>query len=132
MKHVALLVAATAALSLTAPARADVATYPLPGADRFPIGIAAGPDGALWIAERASGDAGADHIARMTSTGTTTEFELPAASDPAGIAKGPDGNLWFAETGTDRIGRITPTGTITHFDVPTAGGAPLEITAGPD
>jgi streptogramin lyase len=128
----ALLVAVAAACVTAAPARAGVDQYPLASADRFPIGIAAGPDGAMWIAERATGDGGADHIARLTAAGAVTEFELPAGSDPAGIAAGPDGNLWFAETGADGIGRITPEGAVTHFDAPTAGAGPLEIAAGPD
>ena len=37
-----------------------------------------------------------------------------------------------AEIAGDRIGQITTTGAITEFAVPTAGGAPHQLTAGPD
>lgn len=113
-------------------AHAATAEYPLPSAERFPIGIAAGPDGAVWAAVRSSSDAGADRIARVSAAGAVTEYVLPAASDPAGIALGPDGALWFAETGAGSIGRIATGGEVTHHALPTAGAKPLEIAPGPD
>jgi len=76
-----------------------------------------------------------DKVARVTPTGTVTEFDVhtpPFAVDgPTGIAAGPDGNLWFTELNANRIGRITPAGTVTHF--PTGGNSsPSGIAAGPD
>lgn len=98
------------------------------GAHDKPVGITAGPDGNLWYT--ATGGGGA--IARITPTGTVTEFTtgLTANSSPRDIALGPDGNLWFTEAATNQIGRITPQGRITEFGGLSA--SPMEITAGPD
>jgi streptogramin lyase len=90
-----------------------------------PLGIAAGPDGALWFA-----DADAK-IGRITTAGVITEFPVPAAN-PRSITAGPDGNLWFTETtysfvdnpATGRIGRISTSGVVTEFPIPTANSIP--------
>ena len=64
---------------------------------------------AVWVTQP-----DANGIARITSTGTVTEFWLTTGSRPTGITVGPDGNLWFTEAGEQaQIGRITPTGTVT-------------------
>src|SRR4051812_671357 len=56
-----------------------------------PAGIVAAPDGNHWFAEFAT-----SKIARITLTGTITEFTLPnAGSGPLNITVGPDKNLWF-------------------------------------
>src|SRR5437763_750032 len=83
---------------------------------------------------------------------------LPPGASPnqLSIAAGPDGNLWYSAFSDNQVGRIDPaTGAITAFAVGggsgpdpgpaldtrtggslefphTAGGAPTEITAGPD
>ncbi len=103
--------------------------------DAAPAGIVLGPDGNLWFTEFA-----ADRIARMTRTGTVTEFTLPAGRGPLNITVGPDNNVWFTESDGDRIGRINPAAgddaaiqaSITAFVVPGAGSAPHDIAAGPD
>jgi plastocyanin len=106
--------------------------FPMPHPSCDPVGIAAGPDGNLWIAERAG-----NAIARVTPTGTITEFALPrAGSGPFSIAAGSDGNLWFTEAPpttsvTAMLGRITPTGTIVEYASP-SGGYPAEIAPGAD
>jgi streptogramin lyase len=99
--------------------------------------IAAGPDGALWFVET-----NAAQIGRITTSGTVTEFPLPAGfSLPLVISAGPDGALWFTnrvsaalgQAGFAQIGRITTSGTITEFPTPNDDGAiPLGITTGPD
>jgi virginiamycin B lyase len=67
------------------------------------MGITAGPDGALWFTESASGK-----IGRITTGGQIQEFSLPSVSThPLGITAGPDGALWFTEESSDKIGRIT-------------------------
>jgi streptogramin lyase len=66
-----------------------------------PGAVAAGPDGNLWFTE-------GDKIARITPTGTITEFPLAPGSGSTGICAGPDGNVWFTEQGRAKIGRITP------------------------
>jgi hypothetical protein len=95
-----------------------------------PLGIAAGPDGNLWFAER-----DADRVGRITPTGTVTEFStsISPGAAPFDITPGPDGNLWFTEQTGPRIGRITPTGTVTEFSTGIkAGSTPTGIAAGPD
>jgi virginiamycin B lyase len=86
-----------------------------PAATAFPYtgatAIAAGPDGNIWITAF-----GRRIIARLTPSGTLTEFELTTPlSNPSGIVAGPDGNLWFTEPEHGAIGRITPDGVVTEF-----------------
>jgi streptogramin lyase len=101
---------------------------PTPGSQ--PLGIAPGPDGALWFTEKAG-----NKIGRMTPDGAVTEYSIPTpGSDPAWIAAGPDGALWFTEfsTSANKVGRITTQGVITEFSLPLPNSYPLGITAGPD
>ena len=104
-----------------------VTDFPLPNIQSRAAGIAAGPDGALWVVEP-----GLDRIGRITTSGGVTQFILPAGSNPTGIAAGPDGNLWFTETFGNNIGRITTLGTVTEFPIPTVGSYPAHITSGSD
>jgi virginiamycin B lyase len=77
--------------------------------------------------------AGADAIARITPSGTITEFPVPSmGSQPRGIAVGPDDNLWFTEAAASNLGRITTAGVVTEFSLPAAGSGPRYVTAGPD
>ena len=93
-----------------------------------PAGIVSGPDGNFWFTEFA-----ADRVARITPTGTITEFAVPGAgSGPLNIVVGPDGALWFTQNGSDQIGRITTDGAITEYTVPGAGSKPNDIAVGPD
>jgi hypothetical protein len=81
----------------------------------------------MWVAEKAAG-----RIARITPTGTVTEFPvLPsgAGSQPTSIVAGPDGNMWFTEANASRVGRITTSGVVTEFVV---GAQPRGITVGLD
>jgi streptogramin lyase len=116
---------------------AVVATYTLPSANT-PNGflaIASGADLNIWVSEY-DGNA----IARVTPTGTITEFPIPTAgAGPTEIAPGPDGNLWFCELATNSIGRITTSGVVTEFPLPVglfpptvADPGPRGIVAGPD
>ena len=110
----------------------------VPGPDRrdVPVGIAAGPDGALWFTED-----GGDRIGRITTAGAITEYPTPAGSGPYDIAAGSDGALWFTENGpaANRIGRIDPAaanaGTsngFTEYSIPTTSSGPVGIAAGGD
>jgi virginiamycin B lyase len=101
--------------------------FPIPNANSFPFGIAAGPDGSLWFAESNS-----DTIGRITPTGGISEFPAGNA-EPEMITSGPDGNLWFTQgNGKGQIGRITPTGKTTFFPVPTQFPGLAGIAQGPD
>ena len=73
-----------------------------------------------------------NRIARITTSGTVTEFPVTAGSQPRGIVAGPDGNLWFAEPFGDRIGRITPAGKVTEYSTGiTRGSEPTYLAVGP-
>jgi streptogramin lyase len=110
------------AVAVAAP---TIKEFPVKTADRYPLGITAGPDGDIWFTEL-----GAGTIGRSTLTGEMTEF-TGLAGPAETIAAGPDGNLWFTEQSAAKIGRMTPTGTLEQFSLPT-GSEPLDIVAGPD
>ncbi len=93
-----------------------------------PSGIAAGPDGNIWVAAGAS-----NTIARVSPSGSIASFNIPTlGSAPYDIAAGPDGAMWFTERQGNRIGRITVDGVITEFNIPTPLAQPYGIAAGPD
>jgi len=118
------------ALSFATGARAATTEYPVPTPESFPLGIAAAPDGQLWITEYA-----ANRLARVAVDGTVTEFPaLPSpGAGPGALTAGPDGALWFTEAPLNRIGRMTLDGTVSEFDVLTAGHpGPQSIAAGAD
>lgn len=104
-------------------------------ANAAPTGIVLGPDSNFWFTEF-----NASRVARVTPTGTITEFTLPAGRGPLNITVGPDSNLWFTENTGDRIGRLNPAAgndaaiqaSIVEFAVPGAGSAPNDIAVGPD
>lgn len=112
--------AATAAIG-------DVTEWETPTLGSSPLGIAAGPDGAMWFTER-----GADKIGRISTLGVQVEYALPNGGGPTGIALGADGAMWFTEQTNDAIGRIATDGTITEHPVPTAASTPTGIALGAD
>src|SRR6266700_3366866 len=89
-----------------------VTIYPATGISG-PVGIAAGPDRALWFTNH-----GNNSIGRITTAGAVTNYTGTGISGPAGIAAGPDGALWFTNTGNDSIGRITTAATVTNYTDP--------------
>jgi streptogramin lyase len=109
-----------------------IQTFDVPTSDAGPVGITAGPDGALWFTETLAGGA----IGRVTTGGAFSRYATPTTnSQPEGIAAGPDGNLWFTEARGGSVAKITTAGSMTEFPVPSIGGAPVDpwsITAGPD
>lgn len=89
----------------------------------FPAGIVTGSDHNLWVTEP-----GTNKIARMTPTGTITQFTVPTAgAQAAWITYGTDGALWFTETHGNKIGRITTGGSFHEFAIPTANSGPHAI-----
>ena len=84
-----------------------IVEVPAPSGQRG-FGIAAGPDGNLWVA---SLDFSVD---RVTTNGVFTIFPTPqAAGAPMAITAGPDGNLWFTTFGGQQLCRITTAGVVT-------------------
>lgn len=98
--------------------------FPLPNGRR----ITAGPDGNLWITQNGATNA----IARMTTTGSITEFPIPTPNaNPIGIAVGNDGAIWFAEHDASKFGRITLDGKIVEYRTPTANAGPFGVASLP-
>ena len=124
------LIAGVALVGIAPSAHAAVgdATYIDLATGANPYGIAAGPDGNLWITET-----DANNINRMTTAGVMIRYAIPTlASQPKGITAGPDGNLWFVEYAGNKVAKITPQGVITEYPLNTAAAGPQEITVGPD
>ncbi len=94
-----------------------------------PIGIATGPDGALWFTELRG-----NKIGRITTAGVLTEYPLPLPANPYGITAGPDGALWFTEPnpGEYAVGRITTAGVVTIYPFGQGQADPVYIVAGAD
>jgi hypothetical protein len=102
--------------------------FPVPTPGSAPVGITAGPDGALWFA-----DPGTNTIGRVTTAGSFSRFVIRTpSSGPSAISVGPDGALWFTEVDASKVGRITTGGTISDFRVPTPPSGPGGIAAGAD
>jgi virginiamycin B lyase len=77
------------------------------------------------------------NIGRITTSGTISEFPLPASdtnNGVYGITAGPDGNLWFTVGyDADKILRMTTSGVFTAFTVSTVVDVgSIGITAGPN
>src|SRR5260370_21972743 len=70
-----------------------VREFPIPTPNSDPIGIAAGPDGALWFAEENT----SNKIGRITTTGVITEFAAPTLNVSGGIPAGPPRALRFTD-----------------------------------
>jgi phospholipase C len=94
------------------PAPAPVFRYAFggrgPGALVDPFGVAAGPDGNVWVADRAT-----SRVEEFTAYGRlVTGFGGPGVlNDPDGIAVGPNGDVWVSDTGSDRVVEFSPSGT---------------------
>jgi virginiamycin B lyase len=98
--------------------------FPVPTPDSEPLGLTLGADGALWFIERTAGK-----VARMTVTGSFTEYPLAPRAFPQRIVAAPDGAVWFTELGAGKLGRITPDGLLSEHPIT---GGPVGITVGND
>jgi virginiamycin B lyase len=82
-----------------------------------PQAIALGSDQNFWITGSISGKFGV--VARVTSTGSETDYRVAPGKFLTEIVSGPDGALWFTECAKDLqsggIGRITTGGSYTFF-----------------
>ncbi len=99
---------ASVGVSVAAPSNAAVAVsfsfYTEPSVNQ-PVGITAGPDGALWFTNFPG-----NSIGRISTSGVVSNYTDPSISEPTGITAGPDGALWFTNFGGGNnpgsIGRI--------------------------
>jgi virginiamycin B lyase len=88
-------------------------------------GIAAGPDGAMWLG---------DHGGQVVRIDAATMNFLPPAIPVTGfnirnLAPGPDGNVWVTDFG-GQVAKVTPAGVATPYDV--TGNTAWDIVTGPD
>ena len=104
-----------------------VETFSLPPGTSSTL-LASAADGNIWFTDYSNGK-----VARMTTSGSVTLFDLPTANaGPTAIAAGADGNLWFIEANANQIGRITTTGFVTEYPIPTPASQPSGIAPGAD
>ena len=94
-----------------------------------PVGITAGPDGALWFTESKRQQDRAHHDRRRHHgiLRSHRRQRYPSASRLGRTAR-----LWFTEIDGNKIGRITTAGVITEFVIPSANSSPIGIATGPD
>jgi hypothetical protein len=105
-----------------------VTEFDVPGENGMPGAIVAGPDGALYVAERND-----NVISRVTTDGEfTDEFALPRENtDPLSMVKGVDGALYISEFMGGVVSRMTFDGTFTKaYRIP--GGFNDRVLSAPD
>lgn len=107
--------------------------FPIPTASSAPLGIAVGPDGAIWFTELHGGKIGRIPTTATAANPQITEYQTPTVNPgPEEIAAGPDGALWFSECFVGQVARIPVSGgPITEYRAPSYG-TPKGIAAGPD
>lgn len=121
-------------------ARGDATIYTLPNANSSPEGMTAGPDGNIWFAENFNtGVDRAGIIARITSAGALTEFQIPDQGSqhvhPTFVTTGSDGKIWFAaydQSNGVYVGSVTTSGSAFSVYPFTVGASIRGLTGGPD
>ncbi len=111
---------------------ADLPRYGSGSGDYFPVAIAAGSDGLLWVIDSIDQDFGADAIVGIATSGKA-KHEYFAQNNYFGyqdITSGPDGALWLTDSYNNHISRLTTSGHITNYPLETE--KPLNIVTGPD
>lgn len=108
-------------------------SYAAPFELQGPTGIAAGPDGRLWLSVTKPGK-----LARLSTGGVFDDLDLllpTRRADTHRMTAGDDGNFWFlqydTENGTRQIGRMTPDGVASEFTLD-PNDVYLSIARGPD
>lgn len=91
-----------------------------------PIGIAAGPDGKLYVTQ----SGGVSRFTPADPVGTAENFGIAAISDPRGITAGPDGAMWAASG--DKLVRIPTAAPATATNQTITGMGARGITRGGD
>ena len=115
--------------------------YDIPSPNSLPWDMAAGPDGAVWFAERSAG-----RLGRITTAGGITEISIAGpARFQFGVASGSDGNLWSTgislqnqtsqeagvQSPNNAVFRTTTRSATTAFPLP-HDSFPKQIVSGPD
>ena len=85
-------------------------------------------DGVMWFSEAAG-----DHIGRLTTDGTITEFPIPSkGSQPRAMCPHPDGSIWFVQTSANGLCCIDRDGGMTEYKVTTPDASLRSVCVGPD
>ena len=120
---------------------ANFTTFPVTTGPE-PTSITAGPNGSLWFAQPGSlsSNVTPSYIGSISTSGSISEFELPAADEATSLTAGSDGNIWFTDPLNLAIGQITTSGQVQEFKLPAAASINSSngiitlggITEGPD
>jgi len=105
-----------------------LAEYPTKTANSGPTAITAGPDGNLWFLENTAYGA----VAKITTSGTVTEYKAQLQNDQDGIVSGPDGAIWFAQGYPNSVARVTTKGVLSTVPLTTLNALGNSLTVGPD
>ena len=115
-----------------------VTEFTVPTANAQPQMIIGASDGNLWFTEFSTTPApGTSKIAKVTTTGTFTEYSTlfapPPPDNPLGLVDRLDGNIWYVANGSSRVGfQSISGGTAGETSVPTANSGPFGIATAPD
>jgi virginiamycin B lyase len=115
-----------------------VTEFPIPTAAAQPQMIIGASDGNLWFTEfSTTPPPGSSKIARLTTSGTFTEFNTlfapPPPDNPLGLVDRGDGNIWYTANGSSRVGfQGITSGVSGETSIPTANSGPFGIATAPD
>jgi streptogramin lyase len=105
--------------------------FPLPIADREPLGIASGSDGLIYFTERDVGIVGTVDPNAVDPISTYAEIQVSSGGLQEATL-GPDGAVWVSVVEPPAFARITTDGVVTLYPLSAAEQDPRGITAGPD
>ncbi len=115
-----------------------VTEFAIPTANAQPQMIVGATDGNLWFTEfSTTPPPGTSKIAKVTTTGTFTEFSTlfapPPPDNPLGLVDRGDGNIWYVANGSSRVGfQGISSGVAGETSIPTANSGPFGIATAPD
>ncbi len=115
-----------------------VTEFTVPTANAQPQMIVGASDGNLWFTEfSTTPPPGTSKVAKVTTTGTFTEFGTlfapPPPDNPLGLVDRGDGNIWYVANGSSRVGfQGISSGVAGETSIPTANSGPFGIATAPD
>ncbi|HEV2737680.1 MAG TPA: hypothetical protein VGU66_03780 [Candidatus Elarobacter sp.] len=115
-----------------------VTEFTVPTANAQPQMIIGASDGNLWFTEYSTTPPpGTSKIAKVTTSGTFTEFSTlfapPPPDNPLGLVDRGDGNIWYVANGSSRVGfQGITSGVAGETSIPTANSGPFGIATAPD
>jgi virginiamycin B lyase len=106
------------------PASGGIESFQGPTPGSHPYGLAAAPDGSIWITF-----GGTSHIGRMSpETHELTLFPLAKTSRAHRISVAWDGGIWYTDRMGHQVGRLDPaTGSVQHHKASSDRAFPLSI-----